>query len=47
MTRTSAKAQGVRVLTPARAMIAERVRRYWALGIDCSLLEVQKLSACY
>ncbi|MCY0964542.1 type II toxin-antitoxin system antitoxin DNA ADP-ribosyl glycohydrolase DarG [Parathalassolituus penaei] len=39
-----AKPQGVKALTPARAMIAELVRRYWTLGIDCSLLEIQKLA---
>lgn len=31
-------------LTPARAMIAELVRQYWTLGVECSLLEVQKLA---
>lgn len=31
-------------MTPARALIAELVRRYWILGIECSLLEVQKLA---
>ena len=35
---------GVSHLTPARAMIAELVRRYWVLGIECSLLEIQKLA---
>ena len=30
--------------TPARALVAELVRRYWILGIECSLLEVQKLA---
>src|SRR5262245_43554671 len=29
---------------PARALIAELVRRYWVLGLDCSLLEIQKLA---
>lgn len=38
-----AKRSGVEKLTPARALIAELVRRYSILGIDCSLLEVQKL----
>jgi O-acetyl-ADP-ribose deacetylase (regulator of RNase III) len=38
------KPKGVQALTPARAMIAELVRRYWTLGIDCSLLEIQKLA---
>jgi len=39
-----AKRTGVEKLTPARALIAELVRRYWILGIECSLLEVQKLA---
>ncbi|MBB5753378.1 type II toxin-antitoxin system antitoxin DNA ADP-ribosyl glycohydrolase DarG [Prosthecomicrobium pneumaticum] len=38
-----AKRTGVDKLTPARALIAELVRRYCVLGIQCSLLEVQKL----
>ena len=38
-----AKRSGVEKLTPARALIAEMVRRYSILGIECSLLEVQKL----
>ena len=38
-----AKRSGVEKLTPARALIAEMVRRYWILGIECSLLEIQKL----
>lgn len=39
-----AKRQGVEKLTPARALIAELVRRYWVLGMECSLLEIQKLA---
>lgn len=39
-----AKRTGVEKLTPARALVAEMVRRYGLLGIDCSILEVQKLS---
>lgn len=39
-----AKKRGVETLTPARALIAEMVRRYWVLGIECTLLEVQKLA---
>jgi len=39
-----AKPGGVQKLTPARALIAEIVRRYWILGIECTLLEVQKLA---
>lgn len=38
-----AKRTGVEKLTPARALIAELVRRYSVLGIECTLLEVQKL----
>lgn len=37
------KRKGVEKLTPARALVAEIVRRYCILGIDCSILEVQKL----
>jgi len=39
-----AKRNGVEKLTPARALVAEMVRRYCLLGIDCSILEVQKLA---
>jgi O-acetyl-ADP-ribose deacetylase (regulator of RNase III) len=38
-----AKRGGVERLTPARALVAELVRRYSILGIECTLLEVQKL----
>ena len=38
-----AKRTGVMKLTPARALVAEMVRRYWVLGIECTNLEVQKL----
>jgi O-acetyl-ADP-ribose deacetylase (regulator of RNase III) len=38
------KKTGVEALTPARALIAEMVRRYWVLGIECTLLETQKLA---
>jgi O-acetyl-ADP-ribose deacetylase (regulator of RNase III) len=38
------KRSGVEKLTPARALVAELVRRYWILGIECSLLEIQKLA---
>jgi len=34
---------GVEELTPARALMAELVRRYSVLGLDCTNLEVQKL----
>ncbi len=39
-----AKRSGVETLTPARALIAELVRRYWVLGMECSFLEIQKLA---
>jgi O-acetyl-ADP-ribose deacetylase (regulator of RNase III) len=39
-----AKRSGVEKLTPARALIAELVRRYEVLGMECTLLEVQKLA---
>ncbi|AKK65191.1 type II toxin-antitoxin system antitoxin DNA ADP-ribosyl glycohydrolase DarG [Xanthomonas oryzae] len=39
-----AKRSGVEKLTPARALIAELVRRYWVLGMECGLLEIQKLA---
>jgi O-acetyl-ADP-ribose deacetylase (regulator of RNase III) len=38
------KRSGVEKLTPARALVAELVRQYWILGIECSLLEIQKLA---
>ena len=38
------KRSGVEELTPARALIAELVRRYCVLGIECTNLEVQKLA---
>lgn len=38
-----AKHTGVEELTPARVLIAEMIRRYWVLGIECTYLEVQKL----
>lgn len=38
------KRSGVEKLTPARAIIAELVRRYWVLGMECTLLEIQKLA---
>lgn len=39
-----AKSTGVEKLTPSRALIAELVRRYWVLGMECSFLEIQKLA---
>lgn len=42
--QNAAKRAGVQKLTPARALIAELVRRYWVLGMECSLLEIQKLA---
>jgi O-acetyl-ADP-ribose deacetylase (regulator of RNase III) len=38
-----AKPTGVQTLTPARAMVAEMVWRYWVVGNGCTYLEVQKL----
>jgi O-acetyl-ADP-ribose deacetylase (regulator of RNase III) len=38
-----AKRTGVEKLTPARALIAELVRRYSIIGFECTLLEIQKL----
>jgi O-acetyl-ADP-ribose deacetylase (regulator of RNase III) len=38
-----AKRTGVEKLTPARALMAELVRRYLILGMECTLLEIQKL----
>jgi O-acetyl-ADP-ribose deacetylase (regulator of RNase III) len=39
-----AKRKGVEKLTPARALVAELVRRYSVLGFECTLLEIQKLA---
>ena len=39
-----AKKLGVEELTPARALVAEMVRRYCVLGLGCTVLEVQKLA---
>jgi Macro domain len=44
MYQNVAKRAGVEKLTPARALIAELVRRYWVLGIECTILEIQKLA---
>ena len=38
------KTTGVQILTPARALIAELIRRYWILGMECSMIEIQKLA---
>lgn len=38
------KRRGVQKLTPARAMVAELVRSYSVLGIECSVLEIQKMA---
>lgn len=38
------KKKGVEKLTPARALIAEMVRRYSIVGFECSILEIQKLA---
>lgn len=42
--QNTAKREGLDELTPARAMIAELVRRYSILGIECTNPEVQKLA---
>jgi O-acetyl-ADP-ribose deacetylase (regulator of RNase III) len=42
--QNTAKRAGLDELTPSRAMIAELVRRYSILGIQCTNLEVQKLA---
>lgn len=42
--QNSPKRTGLASLTPARALVAELVRRYLVLGIECSNLEVQKLA---
>ena len=42
--RNAPKREGVDELTPARALMAELVRRYAVLGIECTNLEVQKLA---
>ena len=39
-----AKRSGVEKLTVARALVAESIRRYWVLGIECTLLEIQKIA---
>lgn len=39
-----AKPRGVEKLTVPRALVAEAVRRYWVLGIECTLLEIHKLA---
>jgi len=39
-----AKRAGIEKLTPARALVAEIVRQYSVLGLECTLLEVQKLA---
>jgi O-acetyl-ADP-ribose deacetylase (regulator of RNase III) len=42
--QNTAKREGLEELTPARALIAELVRRYAVLGLECTNLEVQKLA---
>jgi len=37
-----AKRTGVDKLTPARALVAEMIRRYWVLGIECTYLHRNK-----
>ncbi len=41
---TARKRTGIEELSPARALVAELVRRYSVLGLDCTNLEVQKLA---
>ena len=41
--QNATKRAGVEELTPARVLIAELVRRYAVLGLECTNLEVQKL----
>lgn len=36
-----AKRTGVMKLAPARALVAEMIRRYWVLGIECTYLEIE------
>ena len=38
------KRQGIATLTPARALVAELVRRYLILGIQCTNMEIQKMA---
>lgn len=38
------KPKGVEKLTAARALVVELVRQYWVLGLECTLLEIQKLA---
>jgi len=38
------KRNGVEKLTPARALMAEMIRRYEVLGFECSMIEAQKLA---
>ncbi len=42
--QNEAKREGVQELSPARALVAELVRRYSVLGLECTNLEVQKLA---
>ncbi len=42
--QNTSKKEGLDKLTPARALIAEIVRRYAILGLECTNLEVQKLA---
>jgi O-acetyl-ADP-ribose deacetylase (regulator of RNase III) len=38
------KQKGAEKLTPARALVADLVRQYGVLGLDCTILEVHKLA---
>lgn len=40
----TAARDGAKTLTPARALMAEMIRRYESMGIGCTLLEAQKLA---
>ena len=42
--QSAPKRAGLEALTPARALVAEMVRRYSILGLECTNLEVQKLA---
>lgn len=42
--QNDAKRKGVQKLTPVHALIAELVRCYGVMGMECSLLEIQKLA---
>ena len=41
-----AKRAGVMELTPARALVAEMIRRYWVLGIECTSVRTWRCRSC-